>query len=66
MEQKFESKEELFKHLKANKELLIAEKKASIKHADAVSTNIVGNGNKTNATKGTATKGNELVVKAGS
>jgi hypothetical protein len=33
----FETKEALFAHLKANKATLIAEKKAAIKHADAVS-----------------------------
>ena len=33
----FATKEELFKHLKDNKSLLIAEKKAAVKHADALS-----------------------------
>lgn len=33
----FDTKEALFAHLKANKAMLIAEKKAAIKHADAVS-----------------------------
>lgn len=33
---KFETKEALFAHLKANKSLLIAEKKSAVKHADAV------------------------------
>lgn len=33
---KFETKEALFAHLKANKAMLVAEKKSAIKHADAI------------------------------
>lgn len=36
MEKKFENKEELFAHLKANKALLVAEKKSETKQADAI------------------------------
>lgn len=49
----FETKEQLFKHLKDNKSLYIAEKKAALKFADAVS---YGSLQKSGITKSGATK----------